>query len=465
MSHYIQDNCAVVHTADNKLILFIKGGDNNVSSSTTNRRCTSWHLQGIYNSEEDYNAMIEEFVTSDMSGGSWQFKSYKDTLGYGHPSVERLIFQRFDNALKKAMQTSWSIQDVTVENVYTFEKDLISLFKENSFAVTNQDGEETDLGFIWSYKNEVAAEESAIKRLNHIQNIPKPQGYKELVLKYGTLSRTELLNDFYFIIGFAKIKKRYNGVVSFLENFRASENTKNFNFALFSNIFSYKHNVKQLLQSWNISSFIGVYPSCFETLIILESFKKMVDDLIANADEYDTKTYSKNKEILFNADYKQLRKNLAETIASQDAKAKDVFIESFNSIVSSCWYKNTYEKVPLLIEKLDMGLKKCKAGVFQLKDCFDTVDGISFKDFQSLKMKYDEQHQKNKKAIVQMVNYIVFELSDVFKLQNKLHILEEYCHDFNINKDNKNSDAPAIVTEDTNYSQEQLQAFASGSLF
>jgi nitrate/TMAO reductase-like tetraheme cytochrome c subunit len=197
-----------------------------------------------------------------------------------------------------------------------------------------------------------------------------------LVLKYGTLSRTELLNDFYFIIGFAKIKKKYNGVVDFLENFSASENTKNFNFALFSNIFSYKHNVKQLLQSWNISSFIGVYPSCFETLIILESFKKMVDDLIANADEYDTKTYSKNKEILFNADYKQLRKNLAETIASQDAKDKDVF-----------------------------------------------------------------------------------------KLQNKLHILEEYCHDFNINKDNKNSDAPAIVTEDTNYSQEQLQAFASGSLF
>ena len=78
MSHFIQDNQVVIETAENRFILFIKGGDNNVTSFD-NKRLSSWHFQGIYSSEAHYMNFISEIMMSAISGGSWQFKSLKNT--------------------------------------------------------------------------------------------------------------------------------------------------------------------------------------------------------------------------------------------------------------------------------------------------------------------------------------------------------------------------------------------------
>ena len=81
MSHYIQDNQCVIKTEDGALMLFLKGGDNNVSSASTNRRCTSWFFNKTFNNEKSFMDYILDALLSDIRGGSWQFKSLQNKCG------------------------------------------------------------------------------------------------------------------------------------------------------------------------------------------------------------------------------------------------------------------------------------------------------------------------------------------------------------------------------------------------
>ena len=132
MSHFIQDNQSVVITADGRILLFIKGGDNNCYSHD-NKRVTSWHLNNTFSNEDEYNDFVTEIMMSDISGGSWQFNSLKNKTFNGYTQYENTIYSRFDKALKNAIiTTDWKISDVNTDNIYDFENALIKLFRSRN---------------------------------------------------------------------------------------------------------------------------------------------------------------------------------------------------------------------------------------------------------------------------------------------------------------------------------------------
>lgn len=419
MSHFIQDNQFVIKTADEKFMLFIKGGDNNVSSARSNKRCTSWSMQGVFPNETEYKAFIEIIMLSDVSGGSWQFQSLKNKIFDNFTEYEYTVFNRFYKALKNAKTTTWKISDVTVENINSFHTDIINIFKDNNISLNNEDGYPINgVGVVWSsnYGLEKSIEEEGVDRLKdriYTSDDTYTGTYYEFCEKYKNSKKEDLINDVHFCSAFVKLPKRWNKGVSLFNSIDDITVTSNIDFACFNILINRnKTQVKDLLDHWSgyIDQMVQKYPSSFETLSKLDNFKAKAKEVIQdNIDKggYSHKKMQKHLDVILNANYKALRDSQTKAIKDMESKAKDNFIEAWNTIIEKCWYKQTNTMIPKLIEKLN---SYYDTKTFKLEDIKELCDN----DFLEILTHHQHQYKKNQKTIKTAFQELVPKYSVLF---------------------------------------------------
>ena len=422
MSHYIQDNQIVVKTADNKILLFIKGGDNNCFSYD-NKRVTSWHLNNSFSCEEAYNAYITEILMSDISGGSWQFASLKNRSFNGYTQYENIIYNRFEKAFNNAIYTTWKVSDLNVNNIYEFESSLMSLFREKKVSLKDETGCENGLGFIWSYTDDITKEESAINRLNKSNGYKQKDGskeYREFCKRYANKSLEELINDVKFCSDVIKFDKSYNKSISVLEKLTDVIITNEVDFACFNILVnSNDRTVEDLLHSYYMKTLLEDYPEQFETLNCLDSFhlkaKSILELELQKENDYMYKKYKDNYNLIVNSNYLELKDKKRSKIQEIKSSAKDKFIDIWNGLIDDCWFKTTNERLPRKVKELNAALD---TNTFSL----DEIKLQCNNNFTEIITKYQHQQKKNqpviKKIFKDLINeyYLLFDKSSVDEL-------------------------------------------------
>lgn len=433
MSHYIQDNQAVVFTADKKFLLFTKGGDNNVFSFD-NKRCTSWSFHATFDNEEEYNKYITDLMMSDVAGGSWQFASLKNKSFHGYTEYEKTVYKRFEKALKYPLISQWKLSDVSTENIYEFENSLKSLFREKKISLNDESGVETNLGIIWSYKDGVSKEEAGVKRLNSRRKHTKHDGeeeYRDFCFKYSDKPLSEVINDVIFCSSMVKFKKNWSNSISLLEIYRSPMETKDFSFANFNILVNSNENtIVDLLSSYHIDRLLKRYPIQFETLMCLSTFNDRVEKVIAKEKEkesdYNLKRWQENLEEIQNANYKVLKEKQELEIEEELGKAKDNFIEAWNDLVRRCYFKNTNEQLPRFMTILKESMS---TDAFTLQDVKDECNN----NFLGVISNYENQYKKNQSAIKKAFKELINEYTLLFNQES----IDALCDYFGFEKPNK----------------------------
>ena len=430
MSHYIQDNQTIIRTADSRILLFIKGGDNNCYSYD-NKRVTSWHLQNTFSNEDEYNDYITELLMSDISGCSWQFASLKNKSFIGYTEYENIIYNRFDKALKNALFTTWRLSDLTVDNIYEFENNLMNIFRGKNISLKDESGCENGLGFIWSYTDDVTKEEAAINRLNK-SNIYKQRGgnekYKTFCQKYSDRNIAELINDVRFCSDIVKFNKTWNKSISVLEKLKGVIATNEVNFASFNLLTnSNEKTVKDLLHTYYMESLLRDYPMQFETLNCLNVFHTRAKSILAKElqkdDDYLYKKYKKNYDFIVNANYAELKNEKKSIIKDIKSGAKDRFIEIWNGLIDDCWYKTTNERLPRKVKELKIELDIKTFTLDEVKeDCKE--------DFRKIVTHHKHQQKKNQSVIKKVFKDLINEYYLLFDENS----IDEICTYFGFEK-------------------------------
>ena len=422
MSHFIQDNQAVVKTADNRILLFIKGGDNNCFSYD-NKRVTSWHLQNTFSNEDEYNDFITEIMMSDISGGSWQFNSLKNKIFDGYTQYENTIYSRFDKALKNAITTTdWKISDITVENIYDFENALMKLFRSRNISLKDESGcEAQGLGFIWSYTDDVTKEAAGLNRLEKRKGFKLRDGNKEYKIfcqKYSDKYLTELINDVRFCSDITKFDKNWNKSISVLEKLNGTITTDNVDFACFNILTnSNEATVRDLLSSHYIDTMLVDYPKQFETLKCLNQFHQKVKNILESekSNDYSLKRFKENYKKIIDANYTQLKADKKVKIEDIESNSKDKFVETWNGLIDDCWFKQTNERLPRKVKELKFAID---TNTFTLNEIKKQCNN----DFRNIITKHQHQQKKNqpviKKIFKDLINeyYVLFDENSVDEL-------------------------------------------------
>ena len=268
MSHFIQDNQCVIHLADGTYLLFLKGGDNNVYSHK-NRRLSSWFLQYVFGNIEQYMTFLEGAMRGDINGGSWQFASLKNKAFEGYTGYENTVFERFERAYRKALNLSWNVKDITVDNVYEFEYEIVRLMKDNGFSLNDQDGNEQFYGYVISRYSKVdEAKQKAVEKLN--RQMEKYVGiengsYRSFCKKWSNVALADALHSSEFCRVRGKMRRyNHNDSINFFTTDKTYE-ISNENFALLMNF----DNVEDFIGTYNIDSLLKNYPEQVKYLLDL----------------------------------------------------------------------------------------------------------------------------------------------------------------------------------------------------
>ena len=370
---------------------------------------------------------------SDISGGSWQFASLKNKSFYGYTEYERTIYKRFDKALKNAIKTDWKIEDITKENIYEFEFDLIKLFKERKFSLADEEGiDRSDLGFIWSYKKDKTQEEMGVKRITQHRELKSffkgEDLYRDFCFKYADKPLEELINDILFCADVTKIKKSYSNSVSILESITDPLAAKDFSFANFNILLNSNEDVVfELLNSYYVDKLLETYPIQFETLSILETFKNkanaIIEKEVKKEKDYNSKKMIENFQKILTADYNQLKENKKAEVNKLQAKAKENFVKTWNELIPRCWYKNTNEQLQTLLKKLK---KNLSTNTFTLEEVRDECEN----DFSIIISHHRNQYKKNQSAIKKAFKELMNDYTILFCEKS----IDELCEYFGFKK-------------------------------
>ncbi len=420
MSHFIQDNQIVIKTVDNWFLLLIKGGDNNCYSMD-NKRVTSWHLHASFQNEEQYQAYITQVIMSDISGGSWQFNSLKNKSFTGFTQYEYTVYNRFDKALKTALLlTDWKISDVTAKNIYSFEQDILSLMRSYNLPMKNESGiEASSLKFMWSYKDDITKEECGLNFLQkekQIQLDEENKDYKSFCSKYHDKNVNTLINDIEFCSKFVEFNLTCKDSISLLKsvsnNSIGSVDYACFNILIFRN----KKTLFNLLNTYYIDSLLETYPTLFQTINCIKTFHSDIKDIINEQKQKDKDYYSKKFEEnymkIVNADYTSLiaiKKTEQEKLLSN---AKSEFIDTWNDLIDTCFYKQTNTRLTDRVNKLR---KHLDTNTFTLEDIKTECNN----NFIKVIDKHEHQYKKNqvviKKVFKDLINeyYVLFDENSI----------------------------------------------------
>jgi len=422
-------------------LLFIKGGDSNVYSYD-NKRLSSWHLQDVYPSKEHYDNFIAELMMSDISGGSWQFQSLKNKSFNGYKEYENTIFNRFEKAFKNHLTLNYSVDDVNKENIYKFEDDIKNLFRQKNISLNTESGNESSLGFVWSYNKDVtaaAAAEAALKRLQQVPKLYNRKGidnYRAFCLKYSDKKLVDIADDIEFCGAIRDMDMHHGTGVNILESISDPLITSKFKYSAFNILInSSKEDIEKLLLSYHIESLLELYPEQFETLACLSQFKIISVEILTDLKEsnnYRLKNAANAFEVICTADYAVLKANQKEQIENILKGSKHNFIEAWNSLEERSWYKNTNEQLPRYISMLD---KAFSTNTFSLEDVKDKCNC----DISQVIKYYENQMKKNRPAIKKAFNDLMNRYTVLFDDYD----IEELCEYFGYKK-------PTIAKESQN---------------
>lgn len=432
MSHFIQDNQAVVKTMDGKVMLLLKGGDNNVSSGASNKRCTSWSIAGVYESEEDYKTFIEIIMLGGVSGGSWQFNSLKNKSFKGFTEYENIVFNRFNKALDNAVELHWKISDVNTSNVHLFKKELENSLEANKFTLNNQDGINVGLRyFIYSWDSkEASPEENALKDLK-VKKFEKPTDgkYEKFCKTYAKSEKKDIVNDVVFCRSFVNFDKTWSGSIDFLSSIddmmiASSVKFSSFNILTMGN----KKAVKQLLSSWesDIERLLERHPENLQTLVGLSKFFEMASEVIKEESEIEkynsVEKFEKNLKTIVNANYRELIDAKKREILEIEDKSKDKFVSLWNDLIENSWYKNTNQKLPNNLNVLNQLFSYKTFSLEEIENsCCDNFDKIIYN--------HQNQMKKNKKAIKDVFEVLIREYTQLFSDKSILALCEYFGYE------------------------------------
>ena len=416
MSYYIQDNQQVVKTEDKKILLFIKGGDNNLTN-LNNRRLSSWHLQGVYSSEEDYKNCIAWLIISDVQSGSWQFKSLRNKKHIGFTKYENTVQARFERALKKSISYAGNFSDITIDNIHDFENDLVALFRNAKVSLKDEDGDENyRLGLIWGGDKEISNEEASIKRLQNLaaSNIYEKytkeflQSFRNFQNKYANSDINTTINDRAFCEEFSKLHGYWTNPIGILESGLDDIKTKkqlsyqNFKTLVVSN----DEVIKRFFLQYDFESFVCDYPFQLEKLVnetdVALKIQKIINAL-NDGNKYDidnAKTMEKNFNYLACVDFETLKNNLDLKMQKEYDNAQNVFVENWNSLLQKSWYTNTNIVLADCFARLE---KTFNLKAFSL----DEVKNRYNSDLSKIYTYYVNQRKKNQTTIKKVFSAIL----------------------------------------------------------
>jgi len=415
MSHFIQDNQVIVKTFDGKHVMFIKGGDNNVTSGETNRRLSYWSMWRIFGNKEQFDAFVENAVKTDIHGGSWQFASLKNKRFSGYTEYENLVFKRFDNAWQKALLLNRCISDVTIDNVREFERDVAQLLLDNKFSLKDQDGYESKSIVCSRYRKDEEARINAVENLNSVTDkyLEKEDGsYRRYCSLWSKTPLYECLRSSEFCSFTASLSTSWlNPFISIIGSSNVHDIT-NENFSLLLNI-----DIVHLIDNYWLEHIFKNYPVQFKYLLDKDDsllFKQILRyQELLEPESHSYKHILKNVALIesFLEEYESYTEIRNEVDAQLKNEAPQKFIDTWNKLINYCWYKQTWSTLPYhmahLKEYIDQGVN------------IDEIKSECESDLREIIQKHRHQNKKNQKAIERGVKEI-FQL--YFKLLDDLTI-------------------------------------------
>lgn len=428
MSHFIQDNQAVVKTNDGVYLLFIKGGDNNVFDHN-NRRCSDWFFNRGFANKEAFNAFLDAMIT-DVSSGGWQFQSLKNKELHGYYDYEAIVIERFRKAFKNAIPVDFDMKELDTTNVMAFIEKIVAALKAKSFV--GVDEIKYSLTRLWSDDREKGLTEEmvAVERLNRTwtKEPTTKLGRCNFYLEYQGKTLEELVLDSDFC---RRVQENGFYPSNYYGAFNMLEGIKNFSLA---EKMPYE-NLKMLMlneasvEQFLISLFRGYYPNGLLPLLPLwerfyndSDFRQLADRLIeeklSSEEDWIQKDGALFKEHLSTFSFDELRAKRQEYIDGANAR----FAEEWNDIVTDCWYTNTNETLTRTLRNL-----RADVNFLQLNDSFSkNIEELSFK---TITQHHSRQKPKNQKAIEEMAYALCTEFRHIVALTcdvSWLEILIEY---------------------------------------
>ena len=398
MSHFIQDNQIVVRTKDNKLMLFVKGGDNNVRSGCSNKRCSSWSIVQIFDSKESYNNFIDAAMMTDINGGTWQFQSLKNKRFDGATGYDATVYKRWDRALKKALYFDMSLEKVTIENIDATSSGLTSLFIENNFSIKDEDGFDRDIQLYSHYDK---TEKDKLKRVRNIISYPAKQetvGYRDFCMKYEKVPLEEALKDFEFCRSFSSYRDSWNGLDSIKANIAIPK--ENFVPLMLNNIhtilngfgehdrglfYMYPEEIKFVLDSTNLVQ------------LLQEAYDKVDNDNWRKKSMLENLIFVKTT---FIQEYDNIVKKKKLDLKDKISGARLKFVKAWNSLEVDAYYRNTNDRLPRALKHLDE--------LFQVGDfTLGSIKHLCKGSFEEIPRYHNGQYKKNKKAIKDVFEKII----------------------------------------------------------
>lgn len=404
MSYFIQDNQCVIETDDEKYILLIKGGDNNVSSAYTNRRSTHWYLHHVFTNKASYDAYIEKIIYEDVVGGSWQFNSLKNRVFPGYIDYELVILERFEKAFGRRLKTEWKLDEITPGNVVDFEKSIEDAMRVARYSFNDEDGHDTlTPGIVSRFADSKAAAASyASERLAAFYTNNVPKGLLEEYRKYSGQGLDALVcqGDFLAtILGCAthrfKPHLRLLRGVSFLTSARMD-------YTLFKRLFLTSDVVVDLLTSFQSEMpFIEKHAENFSRLwredeVMLTSAIRQAWRAIRKSDrDLARQRLCEFRGLDFEELGEQARLKVSNAHVTRDAR----FIEIWNSIEPNSLYTNTHQKLVFVQQDLEAFSLDGEGDINALK--------IRCRPLRNLAVNYAIQRKKNQEAIRRFMGYLL----------------------------------------------------------
>ena len=406
MSHFIQDTQCVIKTKDEKYIVLLKGGDNNVCSMETNKRCTSWSRLATFGSKSDYDTFIDSIMLDSVNGGGWQFQSMKGKSYSGFSKYDNLVYRRFNNAFKQALYVDFDLADLTVENLNDFERTVEKLMLDANFSLTDQDSNYTGLKI---YYRKSGAEEEAVKGIKKLYKFSgdreKLKGYRDFCAEYADIDLYTCFASTKFLEGLNKFRGRWGGL-DYLTSYDDLE-ISNEGMMVFL-----KGKQEELLDFYRtLDRALANYPEQFlfvlENSTLLSDMKVFIDG-IGEEGQWKVKSYNEQLAIVedFLESHEQLIKNKKTKLEEAKKLAPEKFVETWNDLVTACWYKTTKSVVARAIEKLAF---QKKLGGFELSEVADLCDG----NLRRITDKHLHQKKVNQPAIKNLAKELLYNYTEL----------------------------------------------------
>jgi len=457
MSHFIQDDLAAIQTQIG-LFVFVKGGDNNVTSSFTNRRLSQWSFLGKF--KHTHDALLWGAVTalSEVSGGGWKIHSHKNKTFKGIAGIEKAWFKRWKKAINNPIdRNNLDFDDYHLDmNIYSVTSAIQGLralgevfdaaLREKGHRMSNEDQVPIGCGIATLYKIDYSPDvpfhptkgqiERVQSRVDSILGdgiIPASTAtdeHIEFLEKWAGIGckNVILVPEFY---GIASRVMGYFGI------FRVFEQKEAVMIPMTEALFvAYFEGIKTFLQRsnyWAVSNFVGDYitePEQAPLYKLFENFPKEVAAAAARTKLFDAFADGVTKVPFLSEIQSSFRRDVDVKEAEKQKRVQQIRIDApaqfsrlWNDIEKFAWYKNTSQVLPGHITRLDQVYALLPQAAREASFYPSAAEGVNdagvapLGQFYELPEHYRRQRKGNLSAIRKAARHLISRYGDFIKPQ------------------------------------------------